>query len=514
MADKQYKAPEVTENMKVQYLIDAERQYRNMSSENMQKEYKKLIRGKTPWEWVKDKVGSFVNMVKIAALSLFLGRQETARRVNAGNREADFEKLKNEAKKEAKIHVLEKKLEELQNDSKDKEAEQPEVKPEQEPAHEEKQDISKNKQDKEEQAQEQEEIKEPKKAGQTIFAEQVERLSEEYQNGLKKFLEMQTGIAADFIKIENSRDEHGPRMKVSFDLDLPEGSQYTNSISIDQLGNSMEHTVIADALAKSVLFYTADVYRESKNNTRIIGTVPSVEMCSNAAFNFCRNAKEQEKNGKENYKHTEYLFSHKIDFIKTGDKFRVFFDEKELDFKDGWSAKGLSDEVRKMMTDKENGDYTLVKQSELSKILHDVTKSEIEPSFYAKYSGQNLEEHFTKYLTDITKDNGDIIRDSEFHGHLISVNLNPENKTIETVMVDNVPVYQAIDGIQDNDKIAEHIADSLGESLDKEGMYLSDGIMEKIEDSISFSNDDIQAREDVSTFEQALEYDDQEEELS
>lgn len=57
-------------------------------------QYNQLIRGKTLWEWFKERVGSFVNMVKIAALSVFLGRQETAYRIKFGNREAEFEKLK------------------------------------------------------------------------------------------------------------------------------------------------------------------------------------------------------------------------------------------------------------------------------------------------------------------------------------------------------------------------------------------------------------------------------------
>lgn len=324
MPEKPYKAPEVTSEMKMRYHVDAERRYRTMSEDKLQKEYKQLILKKTPWEWFKERVASFVNMVKIAALSIFIGRQETARRIQFGNREEEFEKLKNEVQRDAKITVLEEKLETLQ------------------------------------------------------------------------------------------------RMK-------------------------------------------EDKSKESS------------------------------------------------DFEKTGNTFRINLDGKELDFPEGWSTKNLADQIRDTMLNKEFGDFTADAEYFLAENLHEITRTEVEPAYYIKYSSLELEDKFNKTINDMLRDGSETTRNLSFHTHCIQITINAHE--ICSVSINGDSVYRDIDGKQDIGQIAEHIADNLGSKLALDDMYRYDESLKKLEDVIEFSNTDMHTREEVSDFEQTMEYDDYNDEL-
>lgn len=526
MPKQSYNAPEVTTEMKIQYYADAERRYRMMPEERLKKEYNQLIRGKTPWEWLRERMGSFINMVKIAALSVFLGRQETARRIQAGNRETEFEKLKEEAKKDTKINVLEEKLEISPKRQEDKSKDTSDEKK-----------VEQNKTDTikkgHEQANSQEQVnaqealtKEPvvkeekdpshleqeRTQGISIFAEQVECVTDKYKEGLHKYLEAQMGINGAFINIDNVINKDKSFLRISFDsIALPEKSELEKGVTIDKKGNYLEQTKVAGDIAKAVLYYTTEVHRESKNCTRVIGTVPSQAACTEMVHSFIKEAAKNQENRTMNYTYKESLFGHQIDFEKNGDSIRIYLDGRELDFPDGWSIKSLTGQIRETLLDKETGDFTHQAGNNLSEKLHATVRAEIDPVYYVKYSGQELEYNFTKLLNDMMKDGGHLKRDFIFHLHNIGITLSEH--TIQSIVIDGENVYRDIDGILDLKQIAEQVADNLGEKLATDEMYRFDNSLEKLEDVIEFSNSDMQAKEEVSDFEQTMEYDDREDDL-
>lgn len=525
MSEQSYKAPEVTKEMKIKYYADAERGYRSMPKEKLQKEYNQLVRGKTPWEWLKERMGSFVNMVKIAALSVFLGRQETVRRIQTGNRDAEFEKLKEEAKKDAKIYVLEEKLETLPKRQEDKSKETSDEKKEEqgkgetikeghEQANSEEQLKNREYLTKEPAAEEEKrpsQSEQERTQGISIFAEQVECATDKYKEGLQKYLEAQTGINGAFINIDNATDKDKSFLRISFDsIPLSENSELEKGVTIDKKGNCLEQTKIASNITKAVLYYTAEVHRESKNNTRVIGTVPSGEMCTEILQSFRDKALENLKNGDINCKYQESLFGHKIDFEKNGDSIHISLNGNELDFPDGFSTKSLTDQIRDTMLDKKFGDFTSNAEFFISDNLHEITRNEIEPAYFVKYSGQELEEKFGKILNDMLLDGGELIRELNFHTYGIEVAMNDHE--IHSIAIDGEDVYRDIDGKQDIEQIAGHIADTLGEKLAIDEMYRFDESLEKLEDVIDFSNSDMQTHEEVSDFEQTMEYDDHDDE--
>lgn len=516
---KTYNAPEVTPEMKIKYYTDAERQYRAMPVEKLKMEYDRMIKEKTPWEWLKERVGSFVNMVKIAALSVFLGRQETARRIQSGNREAEFEKLKNEAKKEAKINVLEDKLKELEKEKEDKGKGGPEETGEEIPKEERDQGIEKPEAPEQEEPEESPQHSEqgeqplPERAGSvSIFAEQIECMTDKFHDGLKKHLEEQTGINADFIHVNNITDQDHSYLHISFDsIAFADNAGLAQGITITKRGSCLEETDAAKAITKSVLYYTADGYRESKNCTRVVGTVPSQAMCADSLNSFIQDAAENKKNGNLDCIYEESLFGHQLRFEKHQGSFWAFLDDKELDFPDGPIVKSLTDMIRDAMLDKETGDYTYQAKCELSDKLHAIAKAEVEPVYFVKYSGKELEEKFIKLLDDITHDGGESKREINFHGHSIEIRL--DNQAIQSITLDGRDIYRNIDGVQGIDKIAEHVADELAVMLAADEMYRYDESIEKLEDVIQFANSDMQSREELSDFEQTMEYDDHDEDL-
>lgn len=513
MPGESYKAPEVTSEMRMKYNADAERRYRAMSEEQLQKEYNQLVRGNNPWQWFKERIGAFVNIVKIAVLSVFLGRRETARRIQSGNREAAFEQLKKEAQKEAKISTLEDKLEQLQKDREEK-AKEAMDNPETE---QQKKDEKSGQEVPEEILNPLDKEKEPPAIRKninniSIFAEQLECITEKFRDGLRKHLEAQTGINAKFIQVENMTDKNNSYLRISFDsINFSNHAELAQGITITKNGNCLEQTEAAKTITKSVLYYTAEGYRESKNCTRVVGTVPSQAMCSDMVHAFINTALENKKKGDLNCIYEEFLFGHSVRFEKQSGSFRVFLDGNELSFPQGSFIKSLTDIIRESMLDKKNGDYTQQAGNVLSEQLHAIVKTEVEPVYFVKYSGKELEDYFNKLLDNITHDGGDSIREINFHGHNIKIHL--DHQAIQSIGIDGEDVYRNLDGKQENEKIAEHIADGLGDKLAADEMYRYEESLEKLEDVIRFSNSDMQEREKVSDFEQSMEYDDHEDEL-
>ena len=99
---------------KERYVKEARRLYRDMTAEQAVKELKKLERGTGIFGWLRNRWDGFWNMVKTAMYSVLLGRQAAERRILSGNREESLKLQGEEAKKEAKISVLEEKIKEYE----------------------------------------------------------------------------------------------------------------------------------------------------------------------------------------------------------------------------------------------------------------------------------------------------------------------------------------------------------------------------------------------------------------
>ena len=68
---------------------EAELFVKGKSKEDIEKELKRMEKGPGFLGWVRDRINGFLNFVKIAALSVLLGRRETSRRMDAGTLEAE-----------------------------------------------------------------------------------------------------------------------------------------------------------------------------------------------------------------------------------------------------------------------------------------------------------------------------------------------------------------------------------------------------------------------------------------
>lgn len=95
---KQY----VTDADRATYRKEAEMEYRNIqSASEAEKALNKITNpniGARGLRWFLEKLGELANLAKVVVLSVFLGRQETSKRINAGNMEVE----KTEAKRRGK----------------------------------------------------------------------------------------------------------------------------------------------------------------------------------------------------------------------------------------------------------------------------------------------------------------------------------------------------------------------------------------------------------------------------
>lgn len=120
MADNSSKRPSrgfVSDADREKMRKDAEYEYRNVTGkEDVEKALNKIEHpnsGIEALKWLLDQIGKLINFAKVITMSVFLGRQETNKRINVGNLEAEKEKQMNQAKKEAKIEVLQEKIQAL-----------------------------------------------------------------------------------------------------------------------------------------------------------------------------------------------------------------------------------------------------------------------------------------------------------------------------------------------------------------------------------------------------------------
>ncbi len=273
--NRNHTAFEVSDLQKAQFRQEAMRMYAQLDTqEKIDRALNPLI-NPSPisrlWTWTRARIGSFVNMLKVATMSLFLGRAATDKRLNEGNRNAEKQEKIAEARKEAKIQVLNEKKAALEKESVIPEKDgapttnqQPSQETEKEPSAEQesqKQGFS--------QKQPQNEIQ-LMKPNETILSLQIAKMTEQYQRGFLELLQRESGLEAESIQVTNSITKNGkPCIQVTMELNPGIMSQ----IRIDEhgryLGNTKEMTAeekrICGDIRKLLLYYTAREYAPSKD---------------------------------------------------------------------------------------------------------------------------------------------------------------------------------------------------------------------------------------------------------
>lgn len=482
MAEREASGSIMTEKLLNLYREEAGQETEGKSIEELENELKRSGQGKGFFKWLGEKIGALLNLAKVAVMSVFLGRRETAKRMEAGEREARQESLKKEAQTAIKKEVLKERI--LEEKMKGK-AEQ---------------ESGLQKSDHEQEKEFSETVLPSDKTdhtvtAKTIFAQQLEQMSEKYQTGLKAFLSMQTGIDEKYIVAQNSDNQ----IKLSFPC-ADRQSEYYKGMTINVQGCCTEDSKTARALAAMVLYYTANVYRDSKNQTQFPGTIPSKNMIRDQYNHFLSLA---DKN--PDIRHEVKLFGHTLSFWKNErgilvqlDGKRVHIDQEQetveriqKQFRNAilghMSTRNysipLESEGQYLRFQEKGvikGDYARI--SELSSFLHDVTRSDIRECYYSKYTFFDLQAYFQKALENVTKDDGGSSRGINFHGHHIHLELNGA-KEITGVIIDHEVVYGTVDGrgtdesagTLTNDKIAEIMALTLEGALFREGMYWNIG---------------------------------------
>ena len=452
---------------KERYVKEARRLYRDMTAEQAVKELKKLESGTGFFGWLRNRWDGFCNMVKTAMYSVLLGRQAAERRILSGNREESLKLQGDEAKKEAKISVLEEKIKEWEmkepgekkSDGKERETENvPEPNQEsaehQEPEQGNGHTSASNDLEKETEAESEvgnEESSRKKPGDFSRLGIQCEQITECYQKGLVAFLEDQMGIGEGNIRVANGSKnsiqislwpsgEEKPRFCVEIN---PNGSVYYPS---GTLGEDKISRAFQGALLKSALYYTAKVYDCVKDQELSRygfepgsisikpGTVPSVEMIEKLLD-----------------KETAYVFGHKIECKQGKEEVIVRIDGKGISLEAG---QAVGEAVQSVMKEKIFADYKKI--PEFSKRMNRFVSKEGSP-FYdlaqsRMYSCEEITGMVQKVVQDRTTDGSpEMSRTDSLCGHLITlqtepVSSHPEHKDYRRVIsaqIDGRTVYPA-----------------------------------------------------------------------
>jgi len=473
MAGSKDKSMQISDELKRAYRSSAEREFYGKTPEELLKTRQGIYNEERPtfWKWIKARAGSFVNMVKIAALSIFLGRNATSNRLNTTDRKEEYEAFKEMMKKEIRINVLEEKINQITMDRDDKETPDKNPSPDKEMQEEK---ITDKKPQEQQERTDNEKATELQKT-QTVFAEQMNELSDKYKEGLQEFLQQQTGINKDFIKIENFYDnlKNDYGIRVTFDVDSTKESPYkgiNGSFDLMQEGNIANHTKVAEAIRTSILYYTSEVYREAKDNTRFPGTIPSRMDIKRLNDDFITLAQNDLGSGQNSSHYGKELFGHNIEFVKDCDSVVILIDNKEVDFTEGKSIdESLYVAIRDVITNREHGDYAKIQ--EFANLLHEQTHSDVHEMHYAKYTFKDLEQVLEKGIAD-TLTTGDISSKTvQFQGHEIEITLSDNQNGIERVIIDSNVVYNAADGILEANDIAQQAALELAQIMETQNMY-------------------------------------------
>ena len=351
---------------------EAELFVKGKSKEDIEKELKRMEKGPGFLGWVRDRINGFLNFVKIAALSVLLGRRETSRRMDAGTLEAEQKAREDAAAKLARQEVLREKLKELDPSKKTEKQEEASKDKEQNPNEQNKSDAKKNGQDQEtgeeeehsenrqqgseeredteqKAKQDQEENKDaengPKQdnpsqehqetsdksdkkqpeaekqpKNETILAQQCREMTDGYREGLTAYIENVTGIKRDYFTVGNADG----KIRIDFgklnDNIKGKDNPYRYGVTLDKYGCIQEHkkSDISKMLGTVILYYTAEIYKDSRNKNRFQGTVPSKDMLPAVIKKLQDKIEENQRNGGPAKNFSQPLYGHVLTVGMTG----------------------------------------------------------------------------------------------------------------------------------------------------------------------------------------------------
>ena len=590
-------------DLREQIMDDFKDEIKSKNSSELKKELEKLNRRPGILSWFRDRVNSILNLMKIAVLSVAIGRVETAKRMDAGTRQKkkeDYEKkiinsvkkemIQNELKsrendmnRQAEKSVHDEKTDEKQKDgaeektneneqdiNKDSEIDKQEIEnndihkaeaenekitdeemdrinktleelnntplpqnydemtpeeiAEQEAAYAAYLEENKDKDSAELERElfgkefedtrpiptsEEKDIPAENQQSSTILEAQCHDMSKRYEKGLTAFLEDTTGIAAASNGLPGFilSNEEG-KIKIDFS-ELGENNPYGDHITIDSLGRVEGTSIYSKDIGLTVLYYTSEVYRDSKNQTRFPGTVPSENNIKKAISDLIPQIDNKTHMAKTN------LFLHDLTVIKTGNGKYMYqidngkrFEIKTEKDKDGIlsvsseSAKKivqdykseilgkreydadrkpvnieinrpLSDQYGNVTTYKEvvsrrGGDYSRI--HETAERLHDIRN--INKDCLKEYDVSEIKEHIESKLERFLSDNGRDTRDFYIGPNRIHIELSQDNgeKEVSAACVNDKIIYGDINNCRadngyncDIDYISEKLADHLSE---------------------------------------------------
>lgn len=452
--------------------------------EEIERELKRLDKGPGLFGWIRDRINSFFNFVKIATMSVLLGRRETAKRMDAGTIEAEQKAREDAAAKLAKQMILKEKLAEMdqkkeqsqefkdfdkvepgenrsgteQLETEDKTVQESER--QQQAEHPENEQKQANKAEQEVSAQDLSVLEaqypesektdaqtisapaaeQPKR--ETILAQQCREMTDSYKQGLAEYIENLTGIKKDAFTIGNTDG----KIRVDFALlcEQMKGDSipYRNGVTLDAYGCTAEgrKSEFSKMLGTAILYYTAEVYRDSKNQTQFPGTRPSDRMLKEVIGKLQGRLEENEKNGKPPRNFSQPLFGHvlTVGINQRGEEKKMFLSIDggkgkmgELSNLVSWAKQDIVSKIEGrsemlehtfyvngekrgyMETDRHfGGDYG--KMTQYSEIFHkyrdDMIHSKDMPFHCAKYyEKKELIPLFSKKLNDMLLDGKEVV---------------------------------------------------------------------------------------------------------
>lgn len=418
---------EVSEAQKLQFRTEAERMYAHLDTkEKVDKALQPLV-APTPvarlWQWARLRLGSFWNMVKVATMSVFLGRAATDKRLSEGNRNAEKESAIAAAKKEAQIQVLAAKKERFEKGTPEKENQEKETQ-EKEPtqesekeAHPEKEvepEASKHEEPEAESKKDAGEQEQPKnetpdiqlmKPNESILSLQVAQMTEAYQKGFAELVQKETGLSADQIQVFNATTEKG-KPYIQVNMEVKPGVSVTTCL--DDRGRflgkasmmSQEEKRLHGDLRKLLLYYTVKEYAPAKDKelynrtgyTKDGQVLRAVEHNKNTMRpgttltrqDFAQIFRQANEKGYVN----NFDFGHVLNIRKENNALVASIDGKAVDLSEAKDYKIAADILHGLYVSKIGQDYAAIEEGkqallqsvEAYRVAHETEHSHEEPS--------------------------------------------------------------------------------------------------------------------------------------
>lgn len=436
---------EYADSLKSKYMDEAARTFKDKDEVQMRRALKRYERGPGLFGWLRDRMASLVNMVKMAAFTVLLGRAETARRLEAGNKAQDRKDRMAEIKRETYIEFLQQKLQEKEKENaepvteKETTKETPEVTAE-------KGNIENQQTEVQQQA-----LKETQKT-KTEYELQCEERQQPFKEGLQAHLADVTRIRPDYIQIDSNQNKPGlwihfkPLKEQQLNGEqwsLTKGFQLTPDGKIQGEFKTKEDRKLATLIVREVFAFTHE-YAASKGN-RFDGITPSMpqieQVLKRAETTIDRKMKDDQFPKKD---YTASLFGHMLYINQTTEQKTYSLDGKAIEIADGKTpAKAIKERYEEVVREK-NRPYSKTREKEIEQIRAKC-RDEYGDRFQdakVQYQAKDIEQVVEKKLNGYfrNKDQADL----EFSVAGNRVSLHREQGTIAEVKVNDTVIHEAV----------------------------------------------------------------------